>query len=163
MDNDEREFHPEAFSEGIRARRQGFDQYSQCPYERGGWMFRSFQAGWCDADASIASENKTMNLTPKKIEEIESDVKAALTRGEARLDPTYRVLHAVLALIARIREAEKSKKELNFTKGTLVQYFGENKWSWTADEVVEIISHTHFGGEELQEAITSKKPEETEN
>lgn len=49
-------FHPEAFSEGIRARQQDFDQDSQCGYEKGGWMHKSFIAGWCEADASMSTE-----------------------------------------------------------------------------------------------------------
>ncbi len=49
-----------------------------------------------------------------------------------------------------------AKKELDFTKDTLVQWLGENKWGWSADDVLEIIKHTHFDEIELRKAITAK-------
>ncbi len=50
-------------------------------------------------------------------------------------------------------QLQAKDKEIDFTKGTLVQYFGENKWRWSDEDVLGIISHTHFDDEELHEAI----------
>ena len=49
-----------------------------------------------------------------------------------------------------------AKKELDFTKDTLAQWLGENKGGWSADDVLEIIKHTHFDEIELRKAITAK-------
>lgn len=45
------EWHEECFYQGYKARQHGFDIISQNPYDIGLWGWKSFRAGWCDADA----------------------------------------------------------------------------------------------------------------
>lgn len=70
------------------------------------------------------------------------------------------LLDEIEAQAKEIARLEKAKKELDFTKGTLVQYSGENKWGWDANDVLGIISHTHFDEEELKAAIAAQALEE---
>lgn len=56
-------FHPEGFAEGIRARHYDYPM-SYNWYERGSWMWKSFNAGWCDEDAVILSEERKRNPYP---------------------------------------------------------------------------------------------------
>ncbi len=96
--------------------------------------------------------SKELNLDSDKLKEIKSNSKAGMY-----LRPEYALsmCDALKAKDKEIERLEKSKKELDFTKGTLVQYFGANKWNWNANDVMRIISHTHFDEIELKEAIVT--------
>lgn len=53
-------WHPEAESQGREARLLGFKQDDRAAnpyvkYGRNHWMYRSFVAGWCDADQDVAA------------------------------------------------------------------------------------------------------------
>lgn len=48
-------FNDTDFSAGIAARRNGW-KLEDCPFQQNNWQQKSWRAGWCDEDQSIAAE-----------------------------------------------------------------------------------------------------------
>jgi len=54
--NEEISFHPEAESQGRIARLNGYKMEKSNPYQINTWEWKSFNAGWADADQGIMGE-----------------------------------------------------------------------------------------------------------
>lgn len=56
---DTKDWHPEAFHQGSEARTMDAPMLKSNPFDRGTWMWKSFNAGWADCDQLLRSERET--------------------------------------------------------------------------------------------------------
>lgn len=60
-DFEDLEFNQEAFMQGFSHRTSGHGINEGNPYEKESWLYKSFRAGWCDADMCILNREDPNN------------------------------------------------------------------------------------------------------